>query len=120
MALGDILAAKLAPIIGGAVLGGDVTIRFVSGGSYNTTTGTVTETESDTAIKGVVSEVALREANELIQAGDKKLTISAADVTSAPETKDRVVISSIVYQIVQVDKQELNGVDIAYDLFLRA
>lgn len=120
MALGDILAAKLAPIIGGTVLGGDVTIRFVSGGSYNATTGTVTETESDTAIKGVVSEVAVREANELIQAGDKRLTISAADVASAPETKDRAVIGGIVYQIVQVDKQELNGVDIAYDLYLRA
>ena len=49
MALGDILAAKLAPIIGGAVLGGDVIIRFVTGGTYNTTTGAVTETESDTA-----------------------------------------------------------------------
>jgi hypothetical protein len=67
-----------------------------------------------------VSEVALREANELIQAGDKKLLISAEDVTSAPETKDRVVISSIVYQIIQVDKEELNGVDIAYTLYLRA
>ena len=41
-------------------------------------------------------------------------------MANAPETKDRVVISSIVYQIVQVDKQELNGVDIAYDLYLRA
>ena len=102
MALGDILAAKLAPIIGGTVLGA------------------VTETESDTAIKGVVSEVALREANELIQAGDKKLLISAEDVASAPETKDRVVISGIVYQIIQVDKEELNGVDIAYTLYLRA
>lgn len=120
MALGDILQAKLAPIIGGAVLGGDVTIRFVTGGTYNTTTGAVTETESDTAIKGVVSEVALREANELIQAGDKRLTISAADVASAPETKDRAVIGGIVYQIIQVDKEELNGVDIAYDLYLRA
>ena len=92
----------------------------MSGGSYNATAGTVTETESDTAIKGVVSEVALREANELIQAGDKKLLISAEDVASAPETKDRVVISSIVYQIIQVDKEELNGVDIAYTLYLRA
>ena len=108
MALGDILAAKLAPIIGGTVLGGDVTIRFVSGGTYNATTGSVTETESDT------------DTNELIQAGDKKLLISAEDVTSAPETKDRVVINSIVYQIIQVDKEELNCVDIAYTLYLRA
>ena len=63
--------------------------------------------------------MALREANELIQAGDKKLLISAEDVASAPETKDRVVIGCIVYQIIQVDKEELNGVDIAYSLYLR-
>ena len=120
MALGDILQAKLAPIIGGAVLGGDVTIRFVTGGTYNTTTGAVTETESDTAIKGVVSEVALREANELIQAGDKRLTISAADVTSAPETKDRVVISSVVYQVIAVNTNENDNTAITYELILRS
>ena len=120
MALGDTLAAKLAPIIGGAVLGGDVTIRFVSGGTYDTSTGTVTETESDSAIKGVVSDVVLREVNELIQAGDKKLVIAAADVDSAPETKDRAVISGIVYQIVQVETESANNVDIVYTLYLRA
>ena len=32
-------------------LGGDVTIRQVSTGSYNTTTGAITETTSDTTIK---------------------------------------------------------------------
>ena len=120
MALGDILQAKLAPIIGGAVLGGDVTIRFVTGGTYNTTTGAVTETESDTAIKGVVSEVALREANELIQAGDKRLTISAANVASAPETKDRVVISTVVHQIIEVQTIDQDNTAITYELILRA
>ena len=120
MALGDILQKKLAPIIGGSVFGGDVTVRFLSAGYYNTTTGEITETASDTAIKGIVSDVTLREANELVQAGDKNLMISANDVTSAPETKDRVVISSIVYQIIQVETTELNGVDIVYNLVLRA
>ena len=33
-------------------LGGDVTIRQVTAGSYNTTTGAITETTSDTTIKG--------------------------------------------------------------------
>ena len=31
-------------------LGGDVTIRQVTAGSYNTTTGTITESTSDTTI----------------------------------------------------------------------
>ena len=120
MALGDILQAKLAPIIGGSVFGGDVTVRILTAGSYNTTTGEIAESASDTAIKGIVSDVTLKEANELVQAGDKNLTISAADVTTAPGTKDQVVISSVVYQIIQVETTELNGVDIVYDLVLRA
>ena len=38
-------------------LGGDVTIRQVTAGSYNTTTGAITESTSDTTIKGAVSNV---------------------------------------------------------------
>ena len=101
-------------------LGGDVTIRYVTGGTYNTTTGLISESVSDTSIKAHVYDVNVSEANELIQAGDKKLTIAAADVTAAPKTKDRVVISSVVYQVIQVQTEQLNGVDISYDLILRA
>jgi hypothetical protein len=79
-------------------VGGDVTIRYVSGGSYNTTTGVITETTSDTSVKGHVYDVSVNEANDLIQAGDKRLMVAADDLATAPETKDRVVISSIVYQ----------------------
>ena len=100
--------------------GGDVTIRYVTGGSYNTTTGVITETESDTDVKGVVVDVNVREANELIQAGDKKLTVGAKELPSAPETKDRVVISSIVYQIIQVETVEQANDAIIYELILRA
>ena len=100
--------------------GGDVTIRYVTGGNYNTTTGAVAETESDSDVKGVVVDVNVREANELIQAGDKKLTVAAKELPSAPETKDRVVISSIVYQIIQVETIEQANDAIIYELILRA
>ena len=120
MALGDILAAKLAPIIGGTVLGGDVTIRFVSGGSYNATTGSVTETESDTAIKGVVEAISQREVNDLVQASDKRLIVAAKELATAPETKDRVVISSVVHQIIQVQTIDQDNTAITYELVLRA
>ena len=36
-------------------LGGDVTIRQVTAGAYNTTTGAITESKSDTTIKGALS-----------------------------------------------------------------
>lgn len=100
--------------------GGDITIRYVTGGTYNTTTGAITETESDTDVKGVVVDVNVREANELIQAGDKKLTVAAKELPSAPETKDRVVISSIVYQIIRVETIEHANDAIIFELILRA
>lgn len=103
-------------------LGGDVTIRYVTGGTYNTTTGVISESVSDTSIKGHVYDVSVSEANELIQAGDKRLIIAAKELTTAPETKDRVVISSIVYQIIRVETtfQETAGDATHYELILRA
>ena len=100
--------------------GGDITVRIVTGGSYNTTTGAITESESDSTVKGVLSDVSLKEANELIQAGDKRLLIAAAAVGTAPETKDRVVISSVVHQVIQVNITEQANTAIVYELILRA
>ena len=37
-------------------LGGDVTIRKVTAGAYNTTTGAITESTSDTTIKGALPD----------------------------------------------------------------
>jgi uncharacterized protein with GYD domain len=100
--------------------GGDVTIRYVTAGAYDTSDGSIAETEDDTDVKGVVVDVNVRETNELIQAGDKKLTVAAKELSSAPETKDRVVISSIVYQIIQVETIEQANDAIIYELILRA
>ena len=103
-----------------AKFGGDVTIRYVTAGSYNTSTGAIAETVSDTDIKGVLEGVNLREVNELIQAGDKRLTVAANDLATPPETKDRVVISSVIHQIVSVETTEQDNTAIVYELMLRA
>lgn len=118
MALVDALRKAADKAIG--KFGGDVTVRIVAAGSYSTADGTITETETDTTIKGLVEDVTLREVNDLVQAGDKRLTIAAADVTTAPETKDRIVISSVVHQIIQVTTQEQDNTAIAHELILRA
>ena len=78
------LAKSLESVAGKVInkFGGDVTIRYVTAGTYNTTTGAVTETESDTDIKGVVQDVSLREVNELIQAGDKNRTVGATKMNA--------------------------------------
>ena len=101
-------------------VGGDVTIRVVSPGTYNTTTGVVAETTSDTTVKGLVADVNAREVNELVQADDRRLTIAASSVTSAPTTTDRVVISSVNHQIISVKTVEQANTAITYELILRA
>tara|TARA_Y100000015_G_scaffold30409_1_gene29817 strand:+ start:195 stop:551 length:357 start_codon:yes stop_codon:yes gene_type:complete len=118
MALADSLAKVAGNVI--SALGADVTIRFVTAGAYNTTTGTVTETTSDTAIKGVVDAISAREVNDLIKTTDKRLIISADDVASAPSTKDRVVISSVEYQIIQVNTIDQDNTAITHEMILRA
>ena len=100
-------------------LGGDVTIRRVTTGSYNTTTGAITESTSDTTIKGVLSNVTRSQVNALIDSQDKQLTISAGDITFAPTTKDRVVISSVEFKIIQVLTNEQNNTAVSFDLILR-
>ena len=100
-------------------LGGDVTIRQVTAGSYNTTTGAITETTSDTTIKGTLSNVSRSEVNDLIESQDKILTISANDITFVPTTKDRVVISSVEFKIISVTTNEQNNTPISFELVLR-
>ena len=99
--------------------GGDLTYRQVSGGAYNTTTGAITETETNTTIKGVLDTVRKQELNELVHEQDKKLIIAAADLTITPSLSDRVVISSIVHQIVKINVIEQDNTAIAVELFLR-
>ena len=100
-------------------LGGDVTIRKVTAGAYNTTTGAITESTSDTTIKGALSNVSRNQVNDLIESQDKLLTISAGDLTFVPTTKDRVVISNVEFKIIQVVINEQNNTAVSFDLILR-
>ena len=100
-------------------LGGDVTIRQVTAGSYNTTTGAITETTSDTTIKGSLNNVNRSEVNDLIESQDKILTISAGDLTFVPTTKDRVVISSVEFKIISISVNDQNNTPISFELVLR-
>jgi len=83
-------------------LGGDVTIRQVTAGAYNTTTGAISESTSDTTIKGALSNVSRNQVNDLIESQDKLLTISAGE-----------------FKIVQVVINEQNNTPVSFDLILR-
>jgi hypothetical protein len=102
-----------------AKFGGTATIRRVTPGAYNPTTGTLSETTADTVVRGVLQDVNLREVNELIQAGDKRLLIAAADLANAPTTADRVIIESRTLQVIQVQVIEQDNTPITFELILR-
>lgn len=99
--------------------GGEVTIRRVTLGAYNTTTGTAAETTSDTALRGVLEDVNLREVNDLIQAGDKRLIVAAADTAAVPTMADRVIIAGRSLQVIEVRTIEQDSQPITYELILR-
>ena len=103
-----------------AKFGGVATIRRVTPGIYNPTTGTASETTADTAVRGVLEDVNVREVNDLIQSGDKRLTVAAADVTTAPVTADRVLIGGVTHQIIRVTTIEQDNTAITHELILRA
>ena len=102
-----------------AKFGGTATIRRVVPGTYNPTTGTISETTTYTAVRGVLEDVNLREVNDLIQAGDKRLMIAAADVANPPTTADRVIIESRTLQVIEVRTIEQDNQPITYELILR-
>ena len=103
-----------------AKFGGLVTIRRITLGTYNATTGTVSETASDTTIRGTLQDVSKREVNELVQASDKRLIIAAADLTVTPTTTDKVLINAVTHQIIAIATIEQDNLAITYELILRA
>ena len=101
-------------------IGTSVTYRKVNSGTYNSTTGEVRESVSDTTLKGVFENINFREVNDLIQADDRKLTIPADSLTFTPTTTDQIVYSGVTYQIIRVGINEQAGVNLSYELYLRA
>jgi hypothetical protein len=103
-----------------AKFGGEVTINRVTAGVYNPTTGTASETVAGTVVRGVMEDVSVREVNGLIQSGDKRLTVAAADVAAVPSTADRVLIGGITHQVIRVTTIEQDNEPITHELILRA
>ena len=103
-----------------AKFGGVVTINRVTAGVYNPTTGTASEVVAGTVVRGVMKDVNVREVNDLIQSGDKRLTVAAADVAAVPTTADRVIVGAVTHQIIRVTTIEQDNEPITHELILRA
>lgn len=100
--------------------GGLVTVNLVSRETYNTTTGTISETETANEIRGVLDQVSASEVSDRIKATDKKLTIAAIEFNGNLGLDDRVVIEGVTHEIVQINTVEQDNLPIIFDLFLRA
>lgn len=117
MALASSLQKVAAKVIG--TFGQTVTVQFFSYGSYNPELGTIIKSSSGTAIKGIVQDITDREVNELVQATDKKLLVAKNDLSSVPNSEDKVSIGGTVYQIIEVKTEQVQGSNIYYELILR-
>ena len=113
------LSSALKKVLTNKKLAADVTFRSVSAGSYNTTTGVITETNTDTTIKGVLEDINLREVNELIEATDKKIQIAAASLSSTPTTKDKVIVGSVTYSIIRIETNQFANEKLSFVCYLR-
>jgi hypothetical protein len=118
MALADSLRKVANKAIG--KFGGDVTIQFVTLGTYNPATGKVNETITTATVKGVLEDVNASETNDLVRNDDKKLTVAASALSTVPGVDDKVLISNVTHQVVQITTIEQANQAIVYQLFLRA
>jgi len=100
-------------------VGGDITLVRFTEGTYDEESGVFYNNETKVTIKGILSNVSRSQANDLIEAQDKNLTISAGDITFVPTTKDKVLISGISYRIIQVNVNEQNNTPLRFNLILR-
>ena len=113
------ISSAIKKVLTNKKLSADITFRSVSAGSYNTTTGVITETNTDTSIKGVLENINLREVNELIEATDKKIQIAAASLSSTPTTKDKVIVGSVTYSIVRIETNQFANEKLSFVCYLR-
>jgi uncharacterized protein (DUF849 family) len=113
------IANALKKVLSNKKLSADITFRSVSAGSYNTTTGVITETNTDTSIRGILEDINNREVNELIEATDKKINIAAASLSSTPTTKDKIIVGSVTYSIIRVETNQLANDKLSFVCYLR-
>ena len=116
------IASKLKKVANKTIMkfGGDITIRRTTESAYDVTGGEVIKEITDTTVKGLLENVVNSEVNDLVSQTDKKLNVSAQDLTFTPTTKDKVIISSIEYQIIQIETDTAENINVKYIFYLRA
>lgn len=100
-------------------LGTAVSVRVVTAGSYDTSTGTATDSTADTTCQANLRAITASEVFGLAEITDQVCMVAAAALSAAPTPRDRVVISSAVFDIVEVRTVKGTSLAVYYDLILR-
>ena len=100
--------------------GRSIILTTVTAGAYNPATGSATPTTSNANVKAIIEEYkGFDIANDLAQAGDKKVTVSAADLAAKPSPVDRLTIDGLVFTVVGVQAVSSGALDALYILQAR-
>lgn len=99
--------------------GRSMTITRVVEGTYNAATGSRATTESTTELMGIIMDYRTHDIGELVQSGDRRITIQASDVTNAPEPGDKVTVGTDVWSVMAVKRRESAGISMTYEMQVR-
>ena len=113
------VAGRLVPKLGKST---SLSLRRVTSGSYNTTTGAASVSEAAESISGIVTMATKAAKEGRIQVGDYLVTVAATDpnLTAAPTTEDRLSIDGTEYQIVDVSEEFSGDQVFLYQIAARA
>lgn len=101
-------------------LGKTLTLQKIAEGTYDAETGTIAQTTADTTVKGLVTSYKdIERDGTLITAADRKVTITAKNISVIPEISDKILDGSIVYNIMDVAKVEEAGTIVIYTCRVR-
>lgn len=80
-----------------------VTMRTRGVPSTDYATGTITQSTADLVVQGLLVAYTSREIDSVrVYAGDQRLYVRLADVTSVPTLRDQVVLADAVWDIIDV------------------
>jgi hypothetical protein len=98
--------------------GATATLKKVSAGTYDPSTGTATRTESTSTITLYEEDVKGRDIDgTLIKSGDKMATISAQGLV--PETGDVINYMGVDWSVVSVTRENTNALAVVYYAVMR-
>lgn len=101
--------------------GGEIFVGVTSLGTYNAADGTVRQTVTESQVRGLLEDVRTNEVGGLIENGDKRLTIAAADVASAPTPKTtKITTGGKTWRVIEVRTTENDNDPIIYELIIRS